>query len=73
MADGIYWTDFFAKQTCDIAGSVDGNGVERTYESGLLRANGYAGSTVDASIPAYVEKDGLQLAHIFLYSDSGLK
>ena len=73
MPYGIHGADLFAKEAGDVAGSVHGYRVERAHKTCLLRADGHTGSAVDAGIPPYAEENRLLLAHIFLYSEVGLK
>lgn len=63
------------KHAGDIAGTIHGNRIKRTDKGLRLWANGHAGTTIYAGIPANIKEYWCTVRHaqIFLYSDSGLK
>jgi len=63
MRDGTDRADFFASHAGNVAGRVDGDGIERADKAGLLRTYRHAGAAIDAGIPADMELDDFSFSH----------
>jgi hypothetical protein len=66
VANGGDGANVLAHHAGNVAGAVDGDGVEFADKPGLLRAHGHAGTALDAGVPADLKYDGFFFSHGFL-------